>query len=330
MPMAGSRSSEVSNAYTPAVRSPWDPDSQRPPSTESAIAKSVDLEESASSARSAPTSGYFLRVGLFAIATLCLAFATNLLVGSRLEEHVAQSREFDRLRLELAEGTAPVGPHSGRQTIAMGTPIALLEIPSIGVREVVDEGTTGSVLMDGPGHMLSTVFPGGVGTSVILGRSAAYGGPFGSIDDLRKGALVKVITGVGPATFRVLDVRKAGDVVPYLPPGKARLTLATASGPAFLPNAVVWVDADLVGNPLAAQRPAVRNVARSQRPLGTDPSALAPTFGWLALMVIVLAAAVWAWYRWGRAQAWLVFSAPVLLVGLMVAHEIDLLLPNLT
>jgi len=38
---------------------------------------------------------------------------------------------------------------------------------------------------------------------------------------------------------------------------------------------------------------------------------------------------VWAWYRWGRPQAWIVFLPPMLFVGLGAAGEIVRLLPNL-
>jgi len=39
--------------------------------------------------------------------------------------------------------------------------------------------------------------------------------------------------------------------------------------------------------------------------------------------------AVWAWHRWGHAQAWIVFLPPLLLVGLATSGEVARLLPNL-
>jgi hypothetical protein len=49
---------------------------------------------------------------------------------------------------------------------------------------------------------------------------------------------------------------------------------------------------------------------------------------WLQLLVVLAVAAVWAWFRWGRAQAWIVFTPPLILVGLGVAGELARLLPN--
>jgi hypothetical protein len=50
---------------------------------------------------------------------------------------------------------------------------------------------------------------------------------------------------------------------------------------------------------------------------------------WLQALTLVVLAAVWAWHRWGHAQAWVVFVPPLLLVGLAVAGEAARLLPNL-
>jgi sortase A len=49
---------------------------------------------------------------------------------------------------------------------------------------------------------------------------------------------------------------------------------------------------------------------------------------WLQALVVVAAASVWAWIRWGRWQTWLV-GAPVLLGVLWgLAQESMRLLPN--
>ncbi|MFD0572399.1 sortase [Kitasatospora gansuensis] len=62
-----------------------------------------------------------------------------------------------------------------------------MEIPQLGLREVIREGSTGEVLAAGPGHRRDTAMPGQAGSSVLLGRQAGFGGPFGSIGQLRTG-----------------------------------------------------------------------------------------------------------------------------------------------
>ena len=214
--------------------------------------------------------------------------------------------------------------------LPMGTPIALITIPSIDVRSVVLEGTSGSVLAKGPGHLRDTVFPGGAGTSVLLGRAAAYGGPFGRIAGLRPGAVITVVTQVGTSRFRVVRVRPAGARDRDRPrPGTARLTLGTASGPAFAPSGVEWVDADKIGAPLPSDAVPAVQLQASELPLATDTSTLWALLLWLEALGILLAGAVWAWRRWGKAQTLIVFTAPMLLVWTFIADEVARLLPNL-
>ena len=50
---------------------------------------------------------------------------------------------------------------------------------------------------------------------------------------------------------------------------------------------------------------------------------------WLQALIVLTVGAVWAWHRWGRAQAWVVFLPPLLLVGLFASGEAIRLLPNL-
>lgn len=272
---------------------------------------------------------------LVVLAALSLGLVVQLTLVSSLEHHSAQVGLYNQFRRELALGTAPIGPCGqtactrGHKPLPPGTPIALIKIPSIGVQQVVIEGTSGSILAEGPGHYRSTVFPGGGGTSVILGRAAAYGGPFGRIADLKKGDKITVITQVGSSVFRVVDTRTGGIEHRRIPVTEARLALGTASGPAFAPSGVVWVDADKVGQPLASFRPAGHTVPASERPLGFDTSALW-VLGLLALaLAAVFAAAVWTWRRRGHAQAWIVFTAPLLLLWMFAVDQIARLLPNL-
>jgi hypothetical protein len=89
------------------------------------------------------------------------------------------------------------------------------------------------------------------------------------------------------------------------------------------------VDADKVGQPLAADNPLVSAVPPSELPLGTDTATLWALFFWLEVLGVALAGAVWTWRRRGRAQAWIVFAAPLLVIWLFTANQIGLLLPNL-
>jgi sortase A len=276
------------------------------------------------------SSAFVVRSALIVLAVLAIGLVLQFTWVSGLEQHSAQVSLFNQFRTELALGTAPTGPlDTGGHQLAPGAPIGLLTIPSIGVRQVVVEGTSGANLAKGPGHLRNTVFPGGTGTSVLFGRAHSYGGPFRAIASLRRGALIKVVTGVGTSTFRVADVRLAGGKVRPVATGRARLTLGTAAGPAFAPSGMVFVDADKVGRPLAADNPAVSSVPAGELPLANDISTLWALFFCLEALGVLLAAAAWAWRRRGRAQALIVFTAPLLVVWLFTADQVARLLPNL-
>jgi LPXTG-site transpeptidase (sortase) family protein len=271
-----------------------------------------------------------VRSALLVLALVALGLVFQLTVVSGLQHRASQVALFNRFRTELSLGTAPRGPVGPDQrAIALGTPIALLRIPVIGVDQVVVEGTSSAVLTAGPGHYVSTVFPGGTGTSVLLGRAAAYGGPFGRLHDLRRGDRITVITQAGTSVFRVVDVRSAGSRVRPVAAGAARLTLDTAAGSAFVPNGVLWVDADKIGAPLAAQDPLVAVAPANQRPLATDTSTAWELLLLLEALTAVVAGAVWTWRRRGHVQAWIVFFAPLVLLSIVVADQVTRLLPNL-
>ncbi len=264
---------------------------------------------------------------------LASALLLYLVVFSTFTQRAAQQRAYDRFRAELAEGTAPVGQLDREgAAIELGAPVAQLEIPAIGLRQVVLEGTTSGTLFDGPGHRRDTVFPGQQGTSVILGRRASFGAPFARLADLDVGDRIFLTTGQGQFEFRVEGLRRAGDpVAEPLDEGGARITLATADGSPFLPSGVVRVDAALDGTAEQGNAPlfTAATLPAAERMMGADTSTLWALVLWLQVLVLVVAAAVWAWRRWGRARAWLVFLPPVLLVASAAGAESARLLPNL-
>ena len=67
----------------------------------------------------------------------------------------------------------------------------------------------------------------------------------------------------------------------------------------------------------------------AERFMGVDTSTLWALALWIQVLIAMSIGAVWAWHRWGRAQAWVVFLPPLLLVGLATSGEVARLLPNL-
>lgn len=274
-----------------------------------------------------------VRASLVLVLVLSVTLLIQLVLVSSLQSSASQGRAFDSFRAELAKGTAPIGPtdEEGRE-LPIGTPVAYVEIPSIGVKQVVGEGTTASALFDGPGHRRDTPLPGQVGSSVLFGRRSAFGGAFRRIDELAKDDLIRVTTGQGVFDFRVLGVRREGQPAPAAPAaGSARLLLVTAAGRPFLPDGVVRVDAELDGEAVVGPARAISasGLPAEERVMAGDSRTLWALALWLQALIGLSLGAVWAWHRWGRAQAWVVFLPPLLLVGLSASGEAARLLPNL-
>jgi LPXTG-site transpeptidase (sortase) family protein len=268
------------------------------------------------------------------LAASLLGFAAWLAFGSRLYYDRVQHDNYATFRSELAQAIAPTGPTdpaNSKKLLAFGTPVAVLSIPEIGLDAVVLEGTTGEVLEGGPGHLRDSQMPGQLGVSEILGRRVAYGGPFARLSSLSPGAIFAVTTGQGVTRYRVLDVRRVGDVVPPLTPGKGRLILVTADGPPFAPTGVVRVDADTISAPKPAPQMVVSSagIEPSELVFGTEPIAWVPLVLWAQALVLAAVGISWLGSRWGRWQTWTV-AVPVLgYFGLAVADQVTRLLPNL-
>ncbi|GED88392.1 sortase [Streptomyces sp. NPDC091412] len=283
--------------------------------------------------RSVPAVRHIARGALLSLAALLLGITVQLLFLSGVQERAAQHTAYDELRNALALGTAPVSQtdQQGR-LLAPGTPVALIDIPSLRVRQVVLEGTDSGVMTDGPGHRRDTPMPGQAGTSVLMGRAAAYGGPFERLADLAEGDRFTVTTGQGAAKYQVVGVRRAGDPAPApLASGQGRLVLATATGPSYMPGGILRVDADLVSAPFETPAAVIRpgTLPESEQPLARPAGVPWPLVMWLQALLVAAVAAVWTWHRWGRHQTWIVFAPVVAVLGLQVATRTTELLPNL-
>jgi sortase A len=91
--------------------------------------------------------------------------------------------------------------------VQLGDPLGRLRIPSIGVSQVVVEGTDSSQLVNGPGHYPSTVFPGRHGTVAIAGHRTTYGAPFRHIDEVRPGDEIELTMPYGRFTYRAQSTK---------------------------------------------------------------------------------------------------------------------------
>ena len=129
---------------------------------------------------------------------------------------------------------------------ALNSAVALLEIPALGLSQVVVEGSASQATQRGPAHIPGSVLPGQIGEAVIVGHRTTFGAPFIHLDRLKAGDLIKVTTVEGPAIYKVLDAKTAVDAAP-----ENRLVLRTSS-PAVIGTGTLAVMAQLQGKPYIA------------------------------------------------------------------------------
>lgn len=238
---------------------------------------------------------------------------------------VTQERLEADLRAGLNMATVPV------QTPApAGTPLAFVEIESIGLRRVVLAGTTASVLADGPGHLRTSRLPGQSGTSVIIGRRSLFGGDFSDLAEVGKGDMITVTTGQGVAEYRVESVRRYPATAAEAFVAEGNSLLLMTAGSAFSASERVVVDAELVGDPFpSGQRPMQPSPGPSELGLDGERGGVASLVAWAQVWLAALAATVWMALRWRARSTW-ILSAPVhLALATVVAEHVARLLPPL-
>ncbi len=188
---------------------------------------------------------------LISVSVGILLFVLWLLWGTGLYTARAQDRLADRFDevasvagpgQQTAQG--PTGPPEGWAP-APGAPVFRLEIPDIGVDQIVVEGAGEDELKKGPGHYPSCrdgfepplcsqfgeVWPGEPGRVIVSGHRTTYGAPFWDLDKLETGDEITTHTKWGRFTYKVTgaDIIDAASTEVPQPTTTAELALTTCS-----------------------------------------------------------------------------------------------------
>jgi sortase A len=151
---------------------------------------------------------------LRALGTLCLVAA--LVVAGYLGwllwgTGIGTAREQGHLREQIDKIIAnpgPTGPRGPAEPIPEGAPIGILKIPRIGLDIVVVNGTSTADLKKGPGHYMETAYPWeDTGRVAIAGHRTTYLHPFWSLNKLRRGDLIRLVTPFGTFDYHVTGQR---------------------------------------------------------------------------------------------------------------------------
>jgi sortase A len=257
---------------------------------------------------------------LLLLALLIIGFAGYLFGASNIQEASAQHRLYTTLARQLGKEIGPLGP------VPPGRPVAIMNIPEIGMKNVVVvEGTTGEDMTRGPGHVRSTPLPGQLGASVIYGRRETFGAPFGRLGELRPGDTIGVITQQGTSQYRVAAIGDSQH--PVEDSDLNRLVLLTASS-RDVPAYFLEIDADLTSKVSngPVQLPAIGS---SEQALAGDTGVLVLTMTWALALALVSVGASAAATRWSAGPVYLVTAPIVLAIAWNLYENLAALLPNL-
>ena len=271
-------------------------------------------------------------VGLLLLAVVVLGFVGYLYGLSDVQEARSQAVLYQQLQLELANQVAPLGPNgpnglnAARGPTPPGSPVARLNIPRIGIRDmVVVQGTNPQNLMVGPGHRPDSPLPGQPGVVQIYGRRATFGAPFGRLSELRPGDIITAITGQGTSTYKVAAAAFSDEIIKDPAPG--RMLLLTASSDA-VPSYYYQVDADLTSSVRPSPGVAT-SIYSSQLPLANDTTNLAMAMVWSLALALIAAIGTVAAARWSPWAAYLAMVPLAIAVLWNLYENLAALLPNL-
>jgi sortase A len=259
--------------------------------------------------------------GVLLAMFLLYLYVFSALTASRSQNQLLHSLTSDPVAIfSLASGHEPRN----------GQPVAILDIPSIGLHQAVVEGTTAADLQMGPGLMTSrgiSGVPGEPGDAVIAGRRVSFGGPFGRLSSLQTGSVIQVVDGAGAFKFEVTKVESISQGQLAVPSyGRSWLTLVTSNSP-WLPTGRTVVVARIAGQPGGAKGSS--SSSESLPSFAGDPAAGVLAALWALAFIFVLGLMVFAIRRWRQTWVSWLLAAPVLLAcGLFACESLARCLPS--
>jgi len=279
---------------------------------------------------------------LVSAGVLILLFVVYQLWGTGLAHDRDQKSLRSRFAAELAAPATTVPAAPTPSTASQPPPpaqeicpecAAAIDIPKIGLKEIVVEGVGVEELKQGVGHYPGTKMPGENGNAALAGHRTTYGHPFNRVDELGTGDPIMVTTRAGTFRYEVMEQRivTPEEVSVLDDTGDNRLTLTTCN-PKYSAAQRLIVIAKLMTSPVptaASAAPSVpvpstaRQLVSDEQPAGLSggPATNRPAIAWAIIAACVWLGA-WAIGRWsGRRWGAYILATPIFLVVLFMFFE---------
>jgi sortase A len=174
----------------------------------------------------------WLRLVLFSVGIALLAYSAWVVLDARQFQQ-RENQVLDRLLREKPSSSltlhtpATIPPVPADQSPErIGSLIGRIEIPRLGLSEVIVEGADAKTLRRAVGHMPQTPMPGQTGNTAITGHRDTF---FRPLRKIHQDDLITLTTLQGQFLYRVVSTRivQPDDVAVLDPGGGESLTLIT-------------------------------------------------------------------------------------------------------
>jgi sortase A len=213
-----------------------------------------------------------------------------------------------------------------KPTVTPGDAVAVVQVPTLNINQIVIEGATVDNLRGGPVHLEGSALPGDAGVMVLFGHRTSYGAPFREIGSLAANDEVVVQARNGPIVKYIVERVERGARLATVdigddPGALSYLLLVTNEGR--------WTDGDQVvvvarALPVTDAEPVLPNLGLG--PNGSSPIGLQTLLAAAALVAVALTVG----FLRGRARTGIIVMVTVPMVILAVIWQLmslDALLP---
>jgi sortase A len=282
---------------------------------------------------------------LTTIGVLILLFAAYQLWGTGIYTSRQQSNLRQQFASDLRKApptttptTRPGTPATATTTTTTqpsppppptGDALARIQIPKIGLDDIVVNGIGVDDLRKGPGHYPFTPLPGQRGDSAIAGHRTTYGAPFGNLDQLSNGDEVLLRTVQGFFTYRVyaqlvVDPTDVSVLDPD-PSRPATITLTTCN-PKYSAAQRLVIKAAL-DSPAPPLPPPRKLPKLTETGLSGDSGSLVPAF--IAGLIAAVVGALWwlGFHRHARWTSWFLGALPFAVTLFFFYYYLERVLP---
>lgn len=158
---------------------------------------------------------------IFLTGALAVSYVALMLLHAKLYQRAA-GNALDK-QLNTTEQHNPILPRIAHNE---GDLLGRIEIPRLGIKVAILEGTTSQTLRLGVGHIGGTAFPGEPGNFGIAGHRDTY---FRALKDIRDGDEVQIQTANGLSSYQVdrLQIVDPSDVGVLAQSPESAITLVT-------------------------------------------------------------------------------------------------------